>query len=98
VLQLITAVRTDAGIEVRDGRRRTLAAREAKLPTIPLYIVDTPTSDDKGATAEPIAHQIVTNDQHSALTDAQRGGYSVADQCGSDTGSVCLWRRCADTA
>src|SRR3954453_9715426 len=42
-----------------------------KLPTIPLYIVDTPTSDDKTATAERIAHQIVTNDQRSAPTDAQ---------------------------
>jgi ParB family chromosome partitioning protein len=72
VLQPITAVRTDTGIEVRDGQRRTLAAREAKLNTIPVYVLDGQAADDKTATAERIAHQIVTNDQRSALTDAQR--------------------------
>jgi ParB family transcriptional regulator, chromosome partitioning protein len=55
VLQPITAVRTSAGIEVRDGQRRTLAAREAKLPTIPVYVLDASTSGDKTATAERIA-------------------------------------------
>jgi ParB family chromosome partitioning protein len=72
VLQPITAIRTNAGIEVRDGQRRTLAAREAKLDTIPVYVLDGQAADDKTATAERIAHQIVTNDQRSALTDAQR--------------------------
>jgi ParB family chromosome partitioning protein len=72
VLQPITAVRTDTGIEVRDGQRRTLAAREAKLDAIPVYVLNGQANDDKTATAERIAHQIVTNDQRSALTDAQR--------------------------
>ena len=59
-----------AGIEVRDGQRRTLAAREAKLATIPVYVLDA--DDTTPGAAERIAHQIVANDQRSALTDAQR--------------------------
>jgi len=70
VLQPITAVPTAAGIEVRDGQRRTLAAREAKLATIPVYVRGA-VRVEPGA-AERIAHQIVANDQRSALTDAQR--------------------------
>src|SRR4051794_25870243 len=35
VLQLIMAVRTDAGIEVRDGPRRTPAARQSKTTDHP---------------------------------------------------------------
>jgi ParB family chromosome partitioning protein len=46
VLQPITAIRTNAGIEVRDGQRRTLAAREAKLD-MPVYVLDGQASDDK---------------------------------------------------
>jgi hypothetical protein len=57
VLQPITAVRTEAGIEVRDGQRRTLAARKAKLETIPVYVLDGQVTDDKAATAERIAQQ-----------------------------------------
>ena len=70
VLQPITAVPTAAGIEVRDGQRRTLAAREAKLATIPVYVLDA--EDTTPGAAERIAHHIVANDQRSALTDAQR--------------------------
>jgi hypothetical protein len=33
VLQPITGIRTPDGVEVRDGQRRTLAARQAGLPT-----------------------------------------------------------------
>ena len=40
VLQPITAIRADVGMEVRDGQRCTLAAREAKLDTIPVYVLD----------------------------------------------------------
>jgi ParB family transcriptional regulator, chromosome partitioning protein len=58
VLQPITAIRTNAGIEVHDGQRRTLAAREAKLDTMPVYVLDGQASDDKTATAERIAHQV----------------------------------------
>ena len=35
VLQPITAIRTDDGVEVRDGQRRALAARRVGLATIP---------------------------------------------------------------
>ena len=41
VLQPVTAVRTETGVEVRDGQRRTLAAREAGLTSIPVYVLDT---------------------------------------------------------
>ena len=58
VLQPITAIRTNAGIEVRDGQRRTLAAREAKLDTMPVYVLDGQASGDKTATAERIAHRV----------------------------------------
>jgi ParB family chromosome partitioning protein len=37
-----------------------------------VYVLDRQAADHKTATAERIAHQIVTNDQRSALTDAQR--------------------------
>ena len=68
VLQPITATRSADGVEVRDGQRRTLAAREAGLVTIPVYVLDGAGTD----AAERITHQIVTNDQRAALTDAQR--------------------------
>ena len=35
VLQPITAIRTDDGVEVRDGQRRALAAQQVSLATIP---------------------------------------------------------------
>lgn len=52
---------------VRAGQRRTLAAREAGVSTIPVYIVD---ADE--ATAERIIQQMVENDQREALTDGDR--------------------------
>jgi hypothetical protein len=72
VLQPITAIRTDGGIEVRDGQRRTMAAREAQLASIPVYVLDADTDNTPVAAAERIAVQIVANDQRTALTDAQR--------------------------
>ena len=72
VLQPVTAVRTDDGVEIRDGQRRTLAAREAKLTTIPVYVLATAQTPPKSATAERIAQQIVANDHRESLTDAQR--------------------------
>lgn len=72
VLQPVTAVRTADGVQIRDGQRRTLAARQAGLPTLPVYVLDSTAAPGAAATAERIAHQIVTNDQRAALTDAQR--------------------------
>jgi ParB family chromosome partitioning protein len=72
VLQPVTAARTPDGVEIGDGQRRTLAAREAKLPTIPVYVIEDETANANAATAERIALQIVANDHREALTDAQR--------------------------
>jgi ParB family chromosome partitioning protein len=72
VLQPITAVQgTDGVVRVRDGQLRTLAAIAADLDAIPVYV--RPAADDtKTDAANRIVHQIVANDQRSALTDAQR--------------------------
>ena len=72
VLQPVTAVRTETGVEVRDGQRRTLAAREAGLSSIPVYVLDVAKTNTQSATAARIAQQIVANDHRAALTDAQR--------------------------
>src|SRR4051812_34739995 len=72
VLQPITAVRTDGGVEVRDGQRRTLAAREARLSSIPVYVLATAQTPPTSAAAERITQQIVANDHRASLTDAQR--------------------------
>jgi ParB family chromosome partitioning protein len=72
VLQPITAVRTDDGVEVRDGQRRTLAAREARLSNIPVYVLATAQTPPQSAAAERIIQQIVANDHRASLTDAQR--------------------------
>jgi ParB family transcriptional regulator, chromosome partitioning protein len=71
VLQPITAIRTADAIQVRDGQRRALAARQAGIATVPVYVLAA-TGDDPTATAERVTHQMVTNDQRAALTDAQR--------------------------
>ena len=72
VLQPVTAVRTETGVEVRDGQRRTLAARAAGLSSIPVYVLDVAKMNTQSATAARIAQQIVANDQRAALTDVQR--------------------------
>ena len=41
VLVPVVAVREDGKVKVRAGQRRTLAAREAGLASIPVYISDT---------------------------------------------------------
>ncbi|TPW78394.1 hypothetical protein [Schumannella sp. 10F1B-5-1] len=52
---------------VRDGQRRTLAAREAGLPTIPAYF-------GAGAltTTQRITQQLITNDRRTDLTGTER--------------------------
>jgi ParB family chromosome partitioning protein len=72
VLVPITAVRSldRATVTVRNGQRRTLAAREAALATVPVYVLETGAED--GDTVARIVHQIVTNDHKADLTDAQR--------------------------
>lgn len=68
VLTPILARRNSTGqVIVRAGQRRTLAARQAALATIPAYIVD---ADDTNA--DRIVQQMVENDHREALTDAER--------------------------
>jgi ParB family chromosome partitioning protein len=68
VLTPILARRDDQGnIIVRAGQRRTLAAREAGLATIPAYIV---VADE--TTVERIVQQMAENDHREAVTDADR--------------------------
>jgi len=68
VITPILARRDEQGnIIVRAGQRRTLAAREVGLPTIPAYVVDV---DE--AISDRIVQQIVENDHRESLTDADR--------------------------
>jgi hypothetical protein len=60
------------GVEVNGGQRRSLAGREAKLQTTAVYVLDGKPPTTKRQRPSTIAHPIVTNDQRSALTDAQR--------------------------
>ncbi len=73
VLIPIAAVQdSDGKLWVRAGQRRTLAAREAGLATVPVYVRAAGVGDDKALLIERVAEQIVENDQRRQLTDAQR--------------------------
>ena len=75
VLVPITGVRDPERSEVvrvRNGQRRTLAAREAGLASVPVYVLPSTAADANQETIDRIVHQIVTNDQKEDLTDAQR--------------------------
>jgi ParB family transcriptional regulator, chromosome partitioning protein len=75
VLVPITGVRHPDNsdvIRVRNGQRRTLAAREVGLATVPVFVLASSAADASEETIERIEHQIVTNDQKQDLTDAQR--------------------------
>ena len=74
VLVPITAVRLDVDgrILARNGRRRTLGAREVGLSSVPVYVLPATASDETAKLSSGIVHQIVTNDQKADLTDAQR--------------------------
>lgn len=73
VLVPVTAVRRiDGTVTVREGQRRTLAARAGGLRTVPVYITEDTAADDKARTVERVTQQIITNDKRRALTEAQR--------------------------
>ncbi len=73
VLVPVTAIcDDDARLMVRDGQRRTLAARAAGLPLIPVYVIPTAADGSVHGDVERVIQQIVANDQHVALSDAQR--------------------------
>lgn len=67
VLVPVVAVREDGKVKVRAGQRRTLAAREAGLTSIPVYIANTDLD-----TATRLSQQIVENDHRMSLTSADR--------------------------
>ena len=73
VLTPITAIRRPDGVvEVRNGQRRTMAARKLGLSSVPVYVLPATAADTAAETIDRIVHQIVTNDHKSDLTDAQR--------------------------
>lgn len=55
-------------MQVRAGQRRTLAAREAGVATIPVYVVIAAGGDVAGR----IVEQLVENERREALTNADR--------------------------
>lgn len=68
VLMPVIAVRNpDGTLMVRAGQRRTAAAREAELETIPVYITDEGTDE-----ASRLVTQIVENDQRMGLNANDR--------------------------
>jgi ParB family chromosome partitioning protein len=73
VLIPIAAVRDEHGtVWVRAGQRRALAAREANLSTVPVYVRPLTTGDQASQTAQRVAEQVVEKDQRRQLTEAQR--------------------------
>lgn len=67
VITPVLAHRRDGVLVVRAGQRRTLAAREAGVETIPVYAVE---AGDE--VTERIVQQLVENDQREELTTAER--------------------------
>lgn len=63
---------TDGRILVRAGQRRTLAAREAGLPSVPVYVQPLTEGDDTANLVSRVAEQIVENDQRRELTEGER--------------------------
>jgi len=75
VLVPITGVRhpENPGIVlVRNGQRRTLAARQVGLSSVPVYVLPAAAATVAEDTIERVLHQIITNDHALDLTDAQR--------------------------
>lgn len=66
VLQPVTAHRTNDGLHVLMGQRRTLASIEAGIDSIPVYVVDSPEEADR------IAQQVIENDMRTELNVANR--------------------------
>ncbi|AFR51439.1 ParB/RepB/Spo0J family partition protein [Gordonia sp. KTR9] len=61
VRQPILAVELDGEVRVRDGQRRTLAARKNALASVPVYVVPVATdADDKALTVDRILEQLAS--------------------------------------
>ncbi|MFV9455000.1 ParB/RepB/Spo0J family partition protein [Rhodococcus sp. NM-2] len=73
VLLAIKAIRyADGTIRVRDGQRRTLAARDAGLASIPAHVTPDTAHSDKERGIQRIGQQIAANDHRTDLTAGQR--------------------------
>lgn len=73
VLMPIVAVRADDGqVLVRMGQRRTLAAREAGLTSVPVYVRPLTEGDDTAHLVERVTEQIVENAHRDDITEAER--------------------------
>lgn len=66
VLEPVIAHRTENGLKVLMGQRRTLAAVEAECGSIPVLIVDSPDEADR------IAQQVIENDMRTELSVSDR--------------------------
>lgn len=68
VLSPIVAVQAEDGLTVRYGQRRTLAAVEAGLDTVPVVVVPADTDDE----AARIIEQLAENDHRADVADTDR--------------------------
>jgi len=73
VLVPLTAVRTDDGLRVRHGHRRTRAAIDAGLPHVPVLILG-PDSDDTTEQITRILTQWAENEHRAGLTPTDKIG------------------------
>ncbi len=87
VIQPVLAVRDTEGVgRVRDGQRRTLAAIQERVPTVPVFVVDAATEWD-AALIERVTDQLIANNHRTALRGSEeaaaieqlRVGWDVAD-------------------
>jgi ParB family chromosome partitioning protein len=70
VLTPVLGHRNDDGtVTVRAGQRRILAARQAGLETVPVYLVPV---DGEGVEDERIIHQLVENEHRDSMTSTDR--------------------------
>ncbi|NMD64239.1 UNVERIFIED_ORG: ParB family chromosome partitioning protein [Nocardia globerula] len=73
VLEAISAVQyADGRIVVRDGQRRTLAAREAGVDSIPVIVRLDTAPDERQRNVTRVIAQMEANDNRLALTPGQR--------------------------
>ncbi len=75
VLQPIVATRTDEGLRVRYGHRRTRAAVEAGLDTVPVIVVSAENDGDADA-IERLLSQYAENEHRTGLTTGEKIGVS----------------------
>lgn len=71
VLHPVRAVEVNGELQVRDGQRRTLAARQAHLEAIPV-VVDSSHESTDTETVSRIIEQWVSNEHRAGLTARQR--------------------------